>query len=164
MERELSIIAYLLARMVGKNEGVPTEEILSDAIKAITPDKKPKPKQVVPTVEPGAVDRIYSLYPTKCPISGRATGKSYKDKIKLESLLKNGHTEEELSGIIDRYVKDCIRDQSFIKNFQTFLNNLPDYKTGDLWSKEPDTAQTEPVVYYQSLEELEAARRAKKNQ
>lgn len=164
MERELSIIAYLLARMVGRNEGVATEQILSDAIKAITPEKKPKPKQVIAPVEPGAVDRIYSLYPTKCPVSGRATGKSYKDKVKLESLLKGGHTEEELSDIIERYVKDCIRDKSYIKNFQTFLNNLPDYKTGDLWQNEPDTAQSEPVVYYQSLEELEAARKAKKNQ
>lgn len=110
-----------------------------------------------------SVERIYALYPTKCPVSGRATGKGTKDKRKIESLLKDGHSEEELTATITRYVQDCTKDQSYIKNFQTFLNNLPDYGTSDIWSQEPEQTQQEPVVYYQSLEELEAARRAKKN-
>ena len=73
-----------------------------------------------------AAARLYALYPTKCPVSQRATGKSSKDKEKLERLLKE-YTEEELAYKIQRYVKECTEQTSYIKNFSTFLNNLPDY-------------------------------------
>lgn len=74
-----------------------------------------------------AVERIYDLYPTKCPISGRATGKSSKDKQRIESLLKKGLTEEMLSATIKRYIEESKTSTSYIKNFSTFLNNIPDY-------------------------------------
>ena len=73
-----------------------------------------------------AAARLYALYPTKCPVLQRSTGKSSKDKEKLERLLKD-YTEEELAYKINRYVKECTEQTSYIKNFSTFLNNLPDY-------------------------------------
>lgn len=73
-----------------------------------------------------AAERLYAMYPSRCPVSRRATGKSSKDKERLERLLK-AHTEEELAYKIKRYVKECTEQDSYIKNFATFLNNLPDY-------------------------------------
>lgn len=73
-----------------------------------------------------AVERLYALYPTKCPVLQRSTGKSTKDKEKLARLLKQ-YSEEELAYKINRYVKESTEQTSYIKNFSTFLNNLPDY-------------------------------------
>ena len=88
------------------------------------PEEKPGP---VPKEDKlGAINRLYALYPTKCPVSRRATGKSSKDKHKLEVLLRT-NTEEKLAGIIKRYIKECTEQQTYVKNFATFLNNLPDY-------------------------------------
>jgi len=75
-----------------------------------------------------AVERIYSAYPTKCPVSQRSTGKSSKDKEKIARLLRSkSYTEEELAAKIDRYVRECSATRTYIKNFATFLNNVPDY-------------------------------------
>lgn len=94
-----------------------------------------------------AANRLYALYPTKCPVSGRATGKSSKDKEKLARLLKD-HTEQELSETIKRYVKECTEQQSYIKNFSTFLNNLPDYsaKEQQPLSQSPATQSYEDAI------------------
>lgn len=88
-------------------------------------------------------DRLYALYPTKCPVSGRATGKSSKDKEKLVRLLKE-HTEQELADIIRRYIKECTEQQSYVKNFSTFLNNLPDYTAA------PEAPQQQPGGSYEA--------------
>lgn len=72
------------------------------------------------------IDFIYSLYPTKCIVKGNQTGKSTKDKEKIKSLMVE-KSKEELESIITRYVKECKDSKTFMKNFKTFLNNLPDY-------------------------------------
>lgn len=80
-----------------------------------------------------AADRIYDRYPTKCVVSGRSTGKSRKkDLATIIRLLKKGeYTEETLASVIDRYINDCKQHSSYIKNFSTFLNNIPDYDNAD---------------------------------
>lgn len=92
-----------------------------------------------------SANRIYALYPTKCPKSGRPTGKSYKDKEKIARMLRDKRTSEEMmSAIIQRYVKDCMEHDSYVKNFSTFLNNLPDYPVdspGELFAEAPQTPQ-----------------------
>ena len=70
------------------------------------------------------IEEIYKSYPSKC-FSNRSTSKSVKDKSKIKSLLKK-NTKDELLTIIDYYIKDCNSTQTYIKNFGTFLNNLPD--------------------------------------
>ena len=87
------------------------------------------PAVAEPKVDKGAVDRIYALYPTKCPVSGRALGKCSKDKEKIARILVK-MTEEKLSATIKRYIEDSIKDNSYFKNFSTLLNNLPDYEEG----------------------------------
>ena len=71
------------------------------------------------------VEYLYSLYPPKCPKRNMSTGKSSNDKKKIESLLKT-MSKEELEFTIKSYVEECVRNDVFLKNFSTLLNNLPD--------------------------------------
>ena len=70
------------------------------------------------------VEEVYKKYPTKCLINGNSTGKGAKDKTKIKALLKQ-HSKNELLETIELYVKDCVATNRFMKNFSTFLNNLP---------------------------------------
>lgn len=74
------------------------------------------------------IDLIYSMYPTKCLITKRSLGKSAKNKDKIKSLLtKSKRKPRELLDIITRYSMECKSSGTFMMNFTTFLNNLPDY-------------------------------------
>jgi len=75
------------------------------------------------------IDKIYNSYPSKCSISKRPTGKSKKCKDKIKTLLRSG--QDDLIEIINRYVKECEENKTFMKNFSTFLNNLPDYSENE---------------------------------
>ncbi len=84
------------------------------------------------------IDRIYSLYPSST-IRGNgkcSTGKCAKDKKRIATLLKN-HTEEQITKIIERYVKE--QDGQYLKNFSTFLNNLPEYQDDDMPARRDPT-------------------------
>jgi hypothetical protein len=78
------------------------------------------------TVTDNDIKEIYSLYPTKCPIKNSSTGKSSSHKAKIKSMLKN-ISKDELTSIINRYIRECKESKTYIKNFGTFLNNIPDY-------------------------------------
>ena len=78
------------------------------------------------TVSEDDINEVYAAYPSKCVITGRTLGKSSSDKRKIERLLRD-KTKEQLVKTIQRYVEDCKRDKVYMKNFSTFLNNLPDY-------------------------------------
>lgn len=71
------------------------------------------------------IDNIYNTYPSKCPIKNNSTGKCSKDKEKIRKLLKE-KTKDQLIDTINWYIKNCIETKTYIKNFSTFLNNLPD--------------------------------------
>jgi hypothetical protein len=71
------------------------------------------------------IDEIYMAYPSKCPIQKRSTGKCSKDKERIEKLL-NSKTKEEILKTIELYIQDCIKTNTFVKNYSTFLNNPPD--------------------------------------
>lgn len=73
-----------------------------------------------------SVDSVYIHYPSRCIISNRSTGKSTKNKDKIRTLLRSGQTAEGLCKLIDSYVTDCKNSKTYLKNFGTFLNNLPD--------------------------------------
>lgn len=72
------------------------------------------------------VEFVYRAYPTKCPVGSRGTGKGAKDRSKIEALLRKGRKPQELTALIADYVQDCESTGTFMKNFATFLNNLPD--------------------------------------
>ena len=100
---------------------------------ATTTNKENKDKEV---------KEIYSAYPTKCPIRGSATGKCEKNKDKISSLLDSKeYTKESLINSIENYIKDCKKNVIFIKNFTTFLNNIPDVE------ETPIKPKTKTVVY-----------------
>ncbi len=71
------------------------------------------------------IEEIYNSYPTKDFINNRSTSKSGKDKLKIAMLLKQ-KSKQELLKIIETYITECKQTKTFIKNFSTFLNNLPD--------------------------------------
>ena len=70
------------------------------------------------------VEEVYKKYPTKCLIRGASTGKGAKDKTKIKALLKQ-YSKNELLETIELYVNDCVATNTYMKNFSTFLNNLP---------------------------------------
>ena len=72
------------------------------------------------------VAEVYSAYPTRCVVQGRSLGKSGADKKKIARLLRD-KDKGLLIQTIQRYVEECKRDKVYMKNFGTFLNNLPEY-------------------------------------
>jgi len=86
---------------------------------------KEKDKDKDNYIDSDDVNKIYSAYPSRCVVSNRGTGKSQKNKDKIKALLKS-HTAEELIKLIETYKNDCKDNKTYMKNFSTFLNNLPD--------------------------------------
>lgn len=73
------------------------------------------------------IDEIYLSYPSKCPVNNSSTGKSKKDKEKIEKMLSN-ISKDDLLFTINTYIAECKSSNRYMKNFSTFLNNLPDYE------------------------------------
>ena len=127
---ELKIIKYLLARLVSLQTGEPMETVLATArqtAELLVPDtleldQDQKEKEREKTV----VDYLFSLYPTKCPNRGVSTGKCSKDKVRLKKMLKTTSAAD-IEYSIKRYVNECSEGGTYMKNFSTFLNNLPEY-------------------------------------
>lgn len=71
-----------------------------------------------------AIQSIYKMYPTKCH-SGRSTGKSEANKKKINRLLKM-YTVAHIVEAIKYYLNNAKATTSYLSNFATFLNNLPD--------------------------------------
>ena len=70
------------------------------------------------------VDKMYALYPTKCPKRNTSLGKSMKDKARIKALLKT-YTKEQIEQVIRNEV-DSNYGVNYMKNFSTFLNNFPE--------------------------------------
>ena len=70
------------------------------------------------------VDKMYDLYPSKCPKRNTSTGKSRKDKDRIKRLLKT-YTREQIEQVI-RVEVDNNYGVNYMKNFSTFLNNFPE--------------------------------------
>ena len=73
------------------------------------------------------IEIIYKLYPTKCPVKKSSTNKSKSDKEKIKKMLLN-ISKDDLIFTINTYISECKNSNTYIKNFKTFLNNLPDYE------------------------------------
>ena len=96
------------------------------------------------TVNVNDINNIYNLYPSKCPTKGNSTGKCSKNKKQIESILKTKNVEE-LKNTIEFYLEDCKKHKTYLKNFSTFLNNLPEIVTdADLvfWRKPFEATDT----------------------
>ena len=80
------------------------------------------------------IDELYKMYPSKCPKRNISLGKCFKDKERLKKLLKN-HSYEMLKFTIEKEISEKY-NKSYMSNFSTFLNNLPDYGYNDNKSNE----------------------------
>ena len=84
------------------------------------------------------VDRMYALYPAKCPKRGTYLGKSQKDKVKIKSLLKT-YSESDIEFVI-RWEIAQKYNKAYMLNFSTFLNNFPDPTQIDGYNKLNNTS------------------------
>lgn len=82
-------------------------------------DKSSKKKE-----EDDFVERMYKLYPTKCPKRGATLGKSHKDKDRIRKLLKR-YSMEEIESVFNKEIEEKY-EKHYMSNFSTFLNNFPD--------------------------------------
>ena len=69
------------------------------------------------------VDKMYDIYPCRCPKRNASTGKSHKDKERIKRLLKL-YSEEQIEQVIRSEVENNL-GINYMKNFSTFLNNFP---------------------------------------
>jgi hypothetical protein len=75
---------------------------------------------------------LYNLYPSKdFNNKNRSTHKSLKDKEKIIKLVKTGLLPKDLSIMITNYIEDCQKTKTFMMDFKTFLNNLPELEKGN---------------------------------
>ena len=75
------------------------------------------------------VERMYSLYPSRCPKRATSLGKTKKDKERIRKLLKC-YSMDEIERVFKHEIEEKYEKQ-YMQNFSTFLNNFPDPNTLD---------------------------------
>lgn len=107
-------------------DGEPTTRITDNTVNG---GDNNKPKEQVnlkkdKTKEDEFVERMYKLYPTKCPCRNIQLGKSSKDKDRIRKLLKS-YSMEQIENVIKNEIETKY-GKFWMQNFSTFLNNFPD--------------------------------------
>lgn len=121
-------------------------------------DKSSKKEAKIESDEDEFVEKIYSLYPAKCPKRNMSLGKTYKDKERIHKLLRTYSRED-----IERVVKQEVNEKygkCYMSNFSTFLNNFPD--PNSLFGKEQESTSNnnkeDMMQKFLSLTESEQAK------
>ena len=70
------------------------------------------------------IERMYSMYPSRCPKRATSLGKTKKDKERIRKLLKC-YSMEEIERVFKHEIEEKYEKQ-YMQNFSTFLNNFPD--------------------------------------
>ena len=70
------------------------------------------------------VERMYILYPSRCPKRNASLGKTKKDKDRIRKLLKC-YSMDEIERVFKHEIEEKYEKQ-YMQNFSTFLNNFPD--------------------------------------
>lgn len=108
--------------------GSPTTRFTDNTVNGV--DNNNKPKENINLIEDKTkeveefIERMYKLYPTKCPCRNMALGKSSKDKDRIKKLLKY-YSMEQIENVIKNEVETKY-GKTYMQNFSTFLNNFPD--------------------------------------
>lgn len=130
LERELDLPAKILAEFLFKQlEILPLihrerAEIAAMALYGHNPLPIPEThKEESNNTVNDFVDRMYEIYPSRCPKRNASTGKSHKDKERIKRLLKL-YSEEQIEQVIRSEVENNL-GINYMKNFSTFLNNFP---------------------------------------
>lgn len=111
--------------------------------------RKAQPKFKAPQKD---IEEVYKAYPTKCVSNQRVLGKSSKDKSKINSLLEK-YSKDDLLKITEEYISDCRSNDIYMKNYSTFLNNIPDSYLENA-SKEGDKKEVEYRGGYRDLRKI----------
>ena len=96
-------------------------EYLMDSLNALMKVNKCKPDV---SEEDEFVERMYSLYPSRCPKRATSLGKTKKDKDRIRKLLKC-YSMDEIERVFKHEIDEKYEKQ-YMQNFSTFLNNFPD--------------------------------------
>ena len=96
-------------------------EYLMNSLNALMEVNKCKPDV---SEEDEFVERMYSLYPSRCPKRATSLGKTKKDKERIRKLLKC-YSMEEIERVFKHEIEEKYEKQ-YMQNFSTFLNNFPD--------------------------------------
>ena len=96
-------------------------EYLMDSLNALMKVNKCKPDV---SEEDEFVERMYSMYPSRCPKRATSLGKTKKDKERIRKLLKC-YSMEEIERVFKHEIEEKYEKQ-YMQNFSTFLNNFPD--------------------------------------
>ena len=96
-------------------------EYLMDSLNALMKVNKCKPDI---SEEDEFVERMYSLYPSRCPKRATSLGKTKKDKDRIRKLLKC-YSMDEIERVFKHEIEEKYEKQ-YMQNFSTFLNNFPD--------------------------------------
>ena len=96
-------------------------EYLMDSLNALTKVNKCKPDV---SEEDEFVERMYSMYPSRCPKRATSLGKTKKDKDRIRKLLKC-YSMDEIERVFKHEIEEKYEKQ-YMQNFSTFLNNFPD--------------------------------------
>jgi hypothetical protein len=70
------------------------------------------------------IERMYLMYPSRCPKRATSLGKTKKDKDRIRKLLKC-YSMEEIERVFKHEIEEKYEKQ-YMQNFSTFLNNFPD--------------------------------------
>lgn len=96
-------------------------EYLMDSLNALMKVNKCKPDI---SEEDEFVERMYSMYPSRCPKRATSLGKTKKDKDRIRKLLKC-YSMDEIESVFKHEIEEKYEKQ-YMQNFSTFLNNFPD--------------------------------------
>lgn len=103
------------------------------------------------------VERMYQMYPSKCPMRGTSLGKCSKDKERIRKLLKS-YSKEDIEKVFKTEIGNKY-GKTYMQNFSTFLNNFPDPKeiSEDTAPLQPQKPQQQQPVHRDpnSAEELD---------
>lgn len=133
----------LFLEMDSKDNEIPFGELFKPI-----PDNKPNNENIIERIkkeQAEVIGHLYSLYPAKTYRGDRgvmSTGKCEKDKTRIAHLLKT-HTPQQIENSIKQYIEET--GGQFLKNFSTFLNNMPDYEGG----MPLDTSTEDEYAHYQ---------------
>jgi hypothetical protein len=120
-----------LASIHSEQNGLAVEEVLAkwiETAEVMWPETKTKRSSSAD------VEEIYAAYPSKdANNGGRPLGKGQKDKATIKALLtEGGYSKDELLQLIKQEVTARQDTGAYLRNFSTFLHNLPDLEDGTL--------------------------------
>lgn len=132
----ITVSDALTAMLIAKGTDKDPKDILVEAARLVkTATKESKKDPVLEQQLEADINEIYVAYPTRDDRRGASTGKCEKCRVKIKQLLTRKSkplTKEHILTAMQHYLSDCTASGAYIKNFQTFLNNIPDVVSTEL--------------------------------